>query len=112
MRVVRRVTVFDGVNIPLTTLVNVILSNFSVRFIVISVNPNSVTYDLEVRYDTSPGFPGDLEYSILSNLTSDGEDITDEIVSDAMNAPMMDIHVRDITNGRVITNVVIVDQTQ
>ena len=29
-----------------------------------------------------------------------------------MNAPVMDVHVRDVTNGRVITNVVIVDQTQ
>jgi len=107
-RIVRRVTVIDGVD-----MVNVFVSTIPILFvngvklIPFSIGPNSVTYDIEFVYNDA-GSNLDLMYTIRSNLISDGTDI-DEEISDFVEIDAADLHVRDVTNGRVVTNNIVVE---
>jgi len=109
MRAVRRVTVEDGVDIPLTTVLLTRVNVVFPRLIVVSVNPHSVTYDIDIKYaQRTTGTIDNMQYQIISNLISDGTDITEEILTDGEVNIQSDIHRRDMTNGTIITNVLIV----
>lgn len=108
-RIVTRVTVIDDVDIPLTQIAVVDVTIFlSAKLNIVSVGQNSVTYDVEILYETGVSSTT-IKYGITSNLESDGTDITDETVfSTSVTPELTDTHIRDSTNGRIITNTLVV----
>ena len=100
---VRRVTVFDGVDIPITIVRNTnIFEMNGARLVPVSIGQNYVTYDIEFIFNDNDSAKN-ISFAVRSNLISTGEDI-DEILSGINLVHADDIHVRDVTNGRAITN--------
>lgn len=109
VRSVRRVTIIDGVDIPVTYLH--FSQDFhrlvSTRLLVVSVGANSVTYDLEFLY-SDDGVPTTLEYEVKSNVVSVGVDTDFDVIVDTITPDrtyMSDTHIRDCTNGKVVVNI-------
>jgi len=111
-RAVRRVTVEDGVDIPLT-LVSGALNERSIplgQFIPVSIGANYVTYDVIFIYPDSTN-PLPIEFTIISNLISDGEDIDEQLISDINAFGATDTHTRYIARNKVVINLLIVTAT-
>lgn len=107
--IVRRVTVTDGVDIPLTiiTTPSDVTAIISARLVVVSVSQNGVTYDIYITYNDGNGTPTTARYAIKSRQFSVGVDIDDDPIVDGVTTHG-DIHKRDSTNGRVTTNILAV----
>lgn len=108
-RTVRRLTVFDGVDIPFFVMDVVDVTNFlSAKLKVVSIGVNSVTYDVEVLYETG-GFTTQIKFGIGSNRISDGTDIIDELVfMISLAVKLTDTHIRYSSNGVIVTNLLVI----
>jgi len=110
IRTIKRLTVKDT-DIEAGIQLSVDVSPITIvggRMIPISTSIDSVTYDLEVLYILT-GQLQDVGVIIFTNKISDGEDIIGEVLQgfSTDDIAAIDIHVRDVTNGRVVTNVAI-----
>lgn len=108
---VRRIRVDDGdtqEDIALGLPENAIIRR--VQFVPIAIHQDGVTYDIYFTYVVSGAEA--LEYSIFSNITNEA-DSADALVDHDIGTTSIeltsDIHKRDATNGRVITNIILVN---
>ena len=106
---VRRLTITDGVDDLDNSLSGVINANVKdIKLVPVAVHQDGVTYDIYITYANDGS--ATLEFGVISNVQNEGED-NNSIASHDIGASAQlasDIHKRDATNGRVITNIAIV----
>ena len=107
-RTVRRVTVIDGIDIPLTLIPNTnsTTSSPTAKLIPVSIGQNYVTYDVVFLYnDEAP--TEEIQFTIISNLISIGEDINEQPLIALDSLGIIDIHTRYVAKDKVVTNLLL-----
>ena len=109
--IVRRVKVNDGEDIDFTDIVIVtdVAEIKHAKLVVVSTSQGNVTYDIYIIYLDGGALIA--KYAIKSEM-SDGVNINDKqietLVSDQLAS---DVHMKDSTNGTVVTNILSVTTT-
>ena len=104
---VRRITVENNQDLsPLAIAVNDLTQLVDAHLRVVTIKANSIVYDVFITYNDG-GTSANLELKVKSNYMSVGDPITDDVLFDIGSPPenKTDIHVRDFTNGRSVSNI-------
>jgi len=109
---VRRVFVEDGVDFPSTEIIGGNINKIvSVGLVPLFTSANGVTYDVFVVFETGGTFGAPVEFQITSNFTVVGAGASGQTLFTVTpdNDTSCDIHVRDFTGDRLITNILVVN---